>query len=248
MNTQTKKWEADRMKKKEKGLAKAEARRVELGSRRAQQADVKPCPVCQENTHSRSSSKLCKQYKPRKRLQTELKRSSTIKTGLMSACSNDILKQVLLDVARLCRNTSVVASLFVQYVLLDLLRYNQQLPVLDHNFLYQVFAQVIGRGATAPEWLKDKFRSFKEYLPTEVEQKFWRHTALITTMAKDYAKIISNYVVDIFETKTVNYIFIRLSQEGDEWYLPMLSVSNRKSLATFIYKTAASQDADWPVI
>jgi hypothetical protein len=27
-----------------------------------------------------------------------------------------------------------------------------------------------------------------------------------------------------------------------------LSVSNRKSLATFIYKTAASQDADWPVI
>lgn len=241
-----KKREENKKEKKMKRDAKEKARREELGARRAQQPNVKPCPACGEKSHSRSTNKLCKKYKPRKSIVTELKRTSTIKTGLMSTCSNEILKQVLLEVARLCRNTSQIASLFVQYVLVGLLKNNQDIPTLDHNFIYQAFAQVIGQGKKAPEWLKNEYQSFKVYLPNEVDKKFWRHTPMITTMAKDYAKNISNYVVDIFESKTIDYIFIRLSQEADPWYLPKVTVANRKKLAAFIYKKAASQDAKWP--
>lgn len=71
---------------------------------------------------------------------------------------------------------------------------------------------------------------------------------MITTMAKDYAKDISNHIVDIFEARTKDYIFVRLNDEKDHWYLPDLSVANKKLLATYIYRTAASQDATWPDI
>jgi hypothetical protein len=246
MNKLNKKREENRTKKKMKRDAKEKARREELGARRAQQPNVKPCAACGEKSYSRSTNKLCKKYKPRKSIVTELKRTSTIKTGLMSTCSYEILKQVLLEVARLCRNTSQVASLFVQYVLLGLLKDNQAIPVLDHNFIYQAFAQVIGQGTKALQWLKNKYQSFKVYLPIEVDKKIWRRTPMITTMTKDYAKNISNYVADIFESKTMDYISIRLSQEADQWYLPKVTVANRKHLAAFIYKTAASQDANWP--
>src|SRR6202011_1436637 len=51
-----------------------------------------------------------------------------------------------------------------------------------------------------------------------------------------------------FERRSVNYFFVRFSDETDGWFLTDVSVANRKKIAKYAYNMAASGEGTWPSI
>jgi hypothetical protein len=48
-----------------------------------------------------------------------------------------------------------------EFLILHRLRDNQPIPAINQDFVYAVFCQLIDRGGTAPQWIKDGYQEFR---------------------------------------------------------------------------------------
>ena len=176
-------------------------------------------------------------------------RRSTIKTSLEGTCDNDILVQVLRDTVKKCRKLTHVGYLFVQYLLLSRLQNGEPLPPVDQDFVYAAFCQLIGRGSTAPEWVRHLYTNFEPLILLNLRDHFWRNTSMITVLAKEYATNFWTYVPSIFKRKTLDYFLVRFSDDSDDWSLQACTTADRRKVADYVYnKVASDAEAIWPQI
>jgi hypothetical protein len=195
--------------------ARITEQRRQAAEKRANNPNVAPCPSCSGTDHSRRTSTLCPHYVPRRQpIQNTtdnpegqdapiyLNRKSTIKSSLRSCCDNQPLIQVLQDTVKKCRTFGYVASLFMEFLIVRRLADNEPIPHIDQNFVYGVFCQLIDRGSSAPHWVKNLFRDFSSLVPVNVSQQFYRHTPMITTMAREYCHNLNTDIAMNFEKRT----------------------------------------------
>ena len=224
-----------------------EMRRL-AAEKRTKNSTLKPCPSCGKTDHSRKTSSLCDNYVARRSDRTLFTRKSTIKSSMQSCFNNTILVQILQDTVKKCRNLCCVASLFMNYLKLHRLRDNQPIPVINQDFVYAVFCQIIDRGSTAEQWIKDMFQEFRPLLNQQLQPLLYRHTAMITTFAREYATNFANHISTNFERRTTDYFFVRFNDESDDWFLGGVSVASRRKFALYAYNKAATGEGNWPTI
>ncbi|CAO3663551.1 unnamed protein product [Umbelopsis ramanniana] len=167
---------------------------------------------------------------------------------MQSCCDNTILVQILQDTVKKCRNLCCVASLFMNYLILHRLRGNQPIPAINQDFVYAVFCQLIDRGGTAPQWVKDRYQEFRPLLNQQLHELFYRPTAMITTFARGYATNFANHISTNFERRTTDYFFVRFNDESDDWFLAGVSVASRRKFAAYAYNKSATGEGNWPTI
>ncbi|GAB5588023.1 hypothetical protein Unana1_02923 [Umbelopsis nana] len=139
-------------KAREKRQAKQEAEKQRRAAKRRLDPEAEPCSACGNWDHERRSSKSCPYYLPPRKGLTPLTRTSVIKTGLNNCCPNDRLKQIIQETVITSRNLTYVASLFMEYLVVNRLSNNLPIPPLNQTFCYNVFCQLINRGSRAPDW------------------------------------------------------------------------------------------------
>jgi ribosomal protein L32 len=229
-----------------KRLAKNEEEKTRRAEIRRTDPDAKPCSACGSWDHERRSNKDCPHYIPKRAMLTPLTRTSVIKCSLEGCCRNNQLKRLMIDCVISSRTTTHVASLFMQHLCIS--RLSQGLPMvpLNQTFCYQAFCQLIGKGSTAPSWVKEEYRRFSSLVPENVKQQFNKSTALMSVCAAEYATNAVNHVVANFEGKSVLYFFIRFNNNNDIWHLENATVANRKKIALYCYHKAAQLEAHWP--
>ena len=175
-------------------------------------------------------------------------RKSTVKSSMQSCCDNAILVQVLQDTVKKCRNLCCVASLFMNFLILHRLRDNQPIPAINQDFVYAVFCQLIDRGRTAPQWIKDGYQEFRPLLNQQLHQLIYRNIDMITTIARQYATNFTNHISTNFERRTTDFFFVRFNDESDDWFLGDVSVASRRRFAKYAYEKAATGEGQWPTI
>jgi len=248
MEKAQKKIEAKRKKSKSKREAVQEEARRKIIEKRRNDPNAKPCPSCGQWDHQRSSNKLCPQRKPGKAEDTGLKRRSTIKTSIDTTCTNELLRTIIQETVLKCRNLRYIASLFANFLALDRIQRGEPLPTFGHPLFYNIFCQLVGKGQNADQWIKDLFGEFRSLSPAARTIPFYADTAMISEMAREYNVMARQHVVSNFEKRSVDYFFLRLNESSDSWFLENASVKERKKLAEYMYKRAASQQAEWPVV
>jgi hypothetical protein len=241
-----KKREEKRKKTKEKRDAVREEEKRQQEAKRRQDPNAKPCPSCGNWDHQRSTSKNCPKRKPKKREQTGLTRQSTVKATLDGTCNNEILKNTIKDTVLKCRNLRHTASLFVNYLTVRRLSSGEPMPLLTQSFFYSVFSQLVSQGQQADQWIKELYLEFQTLLPTARNLNFHHDTQMITEMARQYSTASHQHISSNFEKRTVDYFFLRLSNQSDTWHLATASVKERRSVAKYMYQRAAGLQADWP--
>ena len=177
---------------------------------------------------------------------TPLTRTSVIKCSLEECCRNKQLKRLMIDCVISSRTTTHVASLFMQHLCIS--RVSQGLPMVPVNqtFRYHAFCQLIGKGSTAPSWVKEEYRRFSSLVPENVKQQFKKSTALMSVCAVEYASNSVNHVVANFERKSLLYFFTCFNNNNDIWHLENATVANRKKIALYSYHKAAQLEVRWP--
>jgi hypothetical protein len=239
-------------RKKEKQEAKSAEERRRQKEKRAQMGLPEPkCSSCGQEGHLKSSSKQCLNYKPRnsvKMTAVGLTRKATIKSSLRRGCPNEILAQTIQQVVLKTRNLGHVGSLFANFAVIQRLQSGQPIPPLDHSFFYQIFAQLVGIGRGAAQWIKDSYQEFRPLMPSTLASNFYPDSDMVTKIALQYHTDFANHIVHDFARFSKNYFFLRLNNEADTWYEANASVRERKSLAEYIYKRAASLEAAWPEV
>ena len=221
--------------------ARIDQQRAAAAANRANNPNARPCPSCGGTDHTRRTSVLCPNFVASRRptvnttnaegeeVTIRLNRKATIKSSLQSCCNNAPLTQVLQDTVKKCRNITYFGSIFVEFCLFHRLSNNLPVSEITHDFVYGAFCQLIGKGSTAEQWVKDLYQTqCSGLIPVQIQQQFYKHTPMITTLAREYA---ANFKTDIamnFERRSVNYFFVRFSDETDGWFLADVSVANRK--------------------
>ena len=230
----------------EKRQAKQEAEKQRRAAKRRLDPEAEPCSACGNWDHERRSSKSCPYYLPPRKDLTPLKRTSVIKTGLNNCCRNDRLKQIIQETVITSRNLTYVASLFMEYLVVNRLSNNLPIPPLNQTFCYNVFCQLINRGSRAPDWVKTAHQQFSHLIPQSISASMNKCTKLVTVTANEYATNAVNHIVANFEKKSREYFFCRFSDQDDDWYLRNSSVNERKRLSQYAYDTAAAASPEWP--
>ena len=72
---------------------------------------------------------------------------------------------------------------------------------------------------------------------------------LISDTAKQYEEMARNHVVANFQTKSLQYLLVRLSDAQDSAYLRNSTVAQRKSMARYVYKMLSDDEkvkSEWP--
>jgi ribosomal protein L32 len=233
-------------KAKVKREAKRSQQKAELAERRRYDPEMTPCSSCGRWDHSRRTSKDCPNYMPRRSVVSDLKQTSIIKASLESCCRNQTLKRLMQETVVSFRNFSYVASLFMEYLIVRRLAEGQEIPSINQSFIYNVFCQLIGRGSSAPRWVKDLWENFSEIIPSQLKQSYRIDTRMASVCAQEYQTNFVNHVVSNFARKTTEYFFIRFSDSSDLWHLDNVSVANKRLMASYAYKKAATLEAVWP--
>jgi hypothetical protein len=193
------------MEKREKARLKREAKREKekaiRADKRLHDPQAKPCKACGGWDHARSSSSNCPGYKPKRAVASDLKLTCVIKASLDSCCENEMLKQTMREAVATFRNASYVASLFMNYLVIDRLANNLDIPSISSGFIYQVFCQVIGAGKSAPSWVKDMYTRFAQLVPASLKQNLQTSSEMLAVCENDYATNVVNHVVKCFEKK-----------------------------------------------
>src|ERR1700733_9431775 len=111
-----------------------------------------------------------------------------------------------------------------------------------------MICQLIGQGSHADQWVKDSYQDFRQLMLATLPSTFYAETAMITRIAQDYQTNFRNHIASNFERNCTNYFFLRLNNDADPWYVANATVKERKSIAAYIYKRAASLQSTWPDI
>ena len=226
------------LSKTEKAHIKRLAQNEEEKTRRAEirrtDPDSKPCSACGSWDHERRSNKDCPHYIPNMAMLSPLKRTAVIKCSLEGCFRNNQLKRLMIDCVISSRITTHIASLFMQHLRIS--RLSQGLPMVRVNqtFCYQAFCQLVGKGSTAPSWVKEEYGRFSSLVPENVKQQFNKSTALMSVCAAEYATNAVNHVVANFERKSVLYFFTRFNNNNDIWHLECAIVLIAKRLPNII--------------
>jgi hypothetical protein len=113
--------------------------------------------------------------------------------------------------------------------------------------LYNIFGQLIG--STADQWVKNSYQDFCRLIPsTLLQSTFYTDSSMLTKIAQDYHKNFANHIVHNFQRFCTNYFFLRLNHDTDTLYVANVSIKERRSIATYLYKRAVSLDSTWPHI
>lgn len=239
-------------KRREKRDAKREEQKSLQQKKREEAGEPEPkCFSCGQEGHLRSSSKACPNYKRKLAAQFAaegLTRKATIKTSLQNGCNNEILRKEIQQGVLKSRNLAHVGSLFTNFAVVNRINSGGSLPPLDHTFCYNMFCQLIGQGSHADQWVKDSHQDFRQLMPAALSSSFYADTKMITRIANDYQKNVSNHIASSFERNSINYFFLRLNNDTDTWYVADATVQERKSIAAYMYKRAASLECTWPEV
>jgi hypothetical protein len=239
-------------KRREKRDAKREEQKSLQQKKREEAGEPEPkCSSCGQEGHLRSSSKACPNYKRKLAAQFAaegLTRKATIKTSLQNGCNNEILRKEIQQAVLKSRNLAHVGSLFTNFAVVNRIHSGGSLPPLDHTFFYNMFCQLIGQGSHADQWVKDSYIDFRQLMPAALSSSFYADAKMITRIAKDYQKNVSNHIASNFERNSTNYFFLGLNNDTDTWYVADATVQERKSIAAYMYKRAASLECTWPEV
>jgi hypothetical protein len=82
-------------------------------------------------------------------------------------------------------------------------------------------------------------------MPVTLPSTFYAETATVTRIAHGYQTNFRNHIASNFERNCTNYFFLRLNDDADPWYVANATVKERKSIAAYIYKRAASLQSTW---
>ncbi|CAO3659864.1 unnamed protein product [Umbelopsis vinacea] len=247
-----KKWAEQAKRRKEKSNAKKVEEISLQREKRGEAGESEPkCASCGQEGHLRSSSKSCPNYKLKTSVRCAaagLTRNSTIKTSLQRGCLNEIFRREIQQAVLRSRNLAHVSSLFANFAIVNRLQSGQSVPPLNHTFFYNMFCQLIGQGSHADQWVKDSYQDFRQRMPATLPSTFYADTAMVTRIAQDYQTNFRSHITSNFERNCTNYFFLRLNNDADPWYVANATVKERKSIAAYIYKRAASLQSTWPDI
>lgn len=239
-------------KRKEKREAKQAEEKIRQEKKRAEAGLPAPkCASCAQEGHLRSSSKLCLNYKPKNAVKVAavgLTRKSTIKSSLWRSCSDAILVAEIQKAVLQTRSLAHVGSLFANFAVIQRLQSGQPIPALDHNLFYKIFGQLVGVAVNADQWIMDSYQDFRRLMPSTLSSTFYRDSSVVTKIAQQFHTDFANHIVHDFERFCTNYFFLRLNNEADVWYVGNATVKERKSIAGYLFKRAASLEATWPDI
>jgi hypothetical protein len=82
-------------------------------------------------------------------------------------------------------------------------------------------------------------------MPVTLPSTFYAETATVTRIAHGYQTNFRNHIASNFERNCTNYFLLRLNDDADPWYVANATVKERKSIAAYIYKRAASLQSTW---
>jgi hypothetical protein len=177
---------------------------------------------------------------------TPLTRTSIIKAALENCCRRPTIIHQLRQLVLRSRDITYVGSLFAQFCLLERLAAHQPCPPLDQQFCYNLFGVVCGQVSKVPAWIKASFRRFKTSWPPVMRPTnlaFAGYMSILSISANEYATNCVNHVRTNFERRTIDYFFVRFSDESDDWFLEGTTVHNRRILARYAYNRASRNDA-----
>jgi hypothetical protein len=242
--------QAERRKKKRDAKTAEEKSRQQ--EKRAEVGEPEPkCASCGREGHQRSSSKLCANYKPKNAIKMAadgLTRKSTIKSSLQRGCLNQILIGEIQKAVLKTRNLAHVGSLFANFAIIHRLQSGQPIPPLDQSYFYNIFGQLIGVGSNADQWVKNSYQDFCRLMPSTLPSTFYTFPEMVTRIAQEYHKNFANHITHNFERFCTNYFFLRLNNDADLWYVADVTVKERRSIASYLYKRVASLEPTWPDI
>jgi hypothetical protein len=165
-----------------------------------------------------------------------------------ATCTNTLLRTIIQETVLKCRNIRYIASLFANFIALRRIHRGESLPTFDQSLFYNIFCQLVGKGQNAAQWIKDLFVEFRNLSPAASTIPFHPDTAMISEMGREYNVMARQHIVTNFEKRSVDYFFLRLNETSDSWHLENASVKERKVVAEYMYRRAASLQAEWPTL
>ncbi|KAL1935271.1 hypothetical protein VTP01DRAFT_4411 [Rhizomucor pusillus] len=123
-------------------------------------------------------------------------------------------------------------SMFANFFFLSLLEQKKPIPPISHDLVYALFTTIAGQGCQAPESVKTAFKTFKSQIPAFDAKRFRSKgfMTLISQAAQEYEENVRNHITANMVKKTQEYIFVRLTNENDEFFITA-TVSEKKALA-----------------
>ena len=85
-------------------------------------------------------------------------------------------------------------------------------------------------------------------MPSTLPSTFYNFPEMVTRIAQEYHKNFANHITHNFERFCTNYFFLRLNNDADLWYVADVTVKERRSIASYLYKRVASLEPTWPDI
>lgn len=139
-----------------------------------------------------------------------------------------VLKKTYVDCPRLIENIAQVTtytskvlyigSLFVNYLVLNMLNKGEDVPITDHTgFIYPAFSIITGNGQKCPEYITNYFTQFKtecEINETIMESlKTIGYSSVITVACKQYETLVKKHVCENHERRSTRLFFELLSDK-----------------------------------
>ncbi|KAI9473805.1 MAG: hypothetical protein EXX96DRAFT_610687 [Benjaminiella poitrasii] len=150
------------------------------------------------------------------------------------------------EVRRVVRHFSDVtyaASLFLNWFYLRFLRNGEAVPKLTHKKLYNFAALFVGQGKHADTDIREAFLQFSNDMGEDFNRKQQfpniQYSTLITIVMRSFETLIENHVGANFKTKTLSYLFKRLSDTNEFPDVPFRT-GVKRDLAERIYNAVST--------
>lgn len=212
------------------------------------------CPSCKQTDHSRSTSKLCPYRKEKKviRLKDDDYKveTFTIKSSLKNTCMDARIIKSINNLVEYTTKVIYVGSLFANYVILKRVDANEDVPIINQDFVYALFSTLSGNGNKAPKFISQYLEEFKKTCQIDEQVleslKSIGYATILSISAKQYETLIRNHVCENHERRSTRFFLETLSCKTSEFYCRALTVSQRKSLAHYIYGQRLKEKSRWP--
>ncbi|KAI8997012.1 hypothetical protein BDB01DRAFT_830637 [Pilobolus umbonatus] len=237
-----------------KKLQKKKDKKVALEEFKMLQRTEKPmlCPTCELTDHSRSTSRLCPYRKERKVVQhnsDEVTETFTIKSSLKSTCTSTAFMKSIDQLVEYTTRVVYVDSLFVNYVVLKLVNADENVPIIDQDFVYALFSTLSGNGSKAPKFISQYFEELEE--ACQVDKKTLESIEIywLCNYSLYLCQAVQNHYPEPccknHERRSTRFFLESLSNKTSEFYCVGLTVSQRKAVAKYIYGQRLKDKSRW---
>lgn len=212
----------------------------------------KKCSSCGLDNHERKSSSLCLNYKQKeaKSEPEEKEETFVIKCSLKNVCKDREFIDAITSVTTYTTKVMFIGSLFINYYFLKVLSNDEDVPVIDHTFIYSVFTLITGNGKKTPTYIKDVFNEF--CTECEINQATLKsltsigYSSVLSIVCKQYETLVRNHICENHEKRTTRFFLEALSNKSSPFFCKDMSIAKRKSLAHYIYTLKMKQESVWP--